>query len=240
MQVSPFVEVNGLDKLCFDAINRVMVASGHMMKGGTIVDATIINARSSTKNAEKARDPEMHQTKKGNEWRHGMKCHAGVDADSGLVHTIEVTAANIHGVTVASKLIREDDEIVYDDSGYLGIQRRPAVISDAHLSAIDYRINRRPHSLPEVSDSAIDWERFIEYRKSPVRCKVEYAFRSIKCQFGYIKTRLPGACKKWESTVRYVCMRESLYVGNSRTKSLRGLTRDKCAHFEESGAKQGR
>ena len=82
------LEANGLNKLFFDAINRVMVQTGHMMKGGTIVDATIINAPSSTKNAEKARDPEMHQTMKGNEWRFGMKCHIGVDAGSGLVHRL--------------------------------------------------------------------------------------------------------------------------------------------------------
>lgn len=106
------LEKNGLNKLFFDAINRVMVSAGHMMKGGTIVDATIINAPISTKNQEKARDPEMHQTKKGNEWRFGKKCRIGVDAGSGLVHTMEVTAANTHDVTVAARLIREDDEVV--------------------------------------------------------------------------------------------------------------------------------
>ena len=90
------LEVNGLNKLFFEAINRVMVQSGYMMKGGTIVDATIIDAPSSTKNVEKARDPEMHQTRKGNEWRFGMKCHVGVDAGSGLVHIITVTSANKH------------------------------------------------------------------------------------------------------------------------------------------------
>lgn len=189
------LEKDGLNKLFFDAINRVMVATGHMMKGGTIVDATIINAPSSTKNAERARDPEMHQTKKGNEWRFGMKCHAGVDAGSGLVHTIRVTAANEHDVTAAAKLIRKDDEVVYGDSGYLGIQKRPEVKNDAHLSKIDYRINRRPRSLPKVSDNTIDWERFIEYRKSSVRCKVEHVFRIIKCQFGYTKTRYRGLMK---------------------------------------------
>ena len=93
------LEENGLNKLFFDAINRVMLQTGHMMKGGTIVDATIINAPSSTKNAEKKRDPEMHQTKKGNEWKFGMKCHIGVDAGSGLVHTMTVTAANTHDIT---------------------------------------------------------------------------------------------------------------------------------------------
>lgn len=93
------LEENGLNKLFFDAINRVMLQTGHMMKGGTIVDATIINAPSSIKNAEKKRDPEMHQTKKGNEWKFGMKCHIGVDAGSGLVHTMTVTAANTHDIT---------------------------------------------------------------------------------------------------------------------------------------------
>jgi IS5 family transposase len=105
------LEENGLNKLFFDAINRVMVQTGHMMKGGTIVDATIINAPSSTKNAEKKRDPEMHQTKKGNEWKFGMKCHIGVDAGSGLVHTMTVTAANTHDITQAAALIREDDMV---------------------------------------------------------------------------------------------------------------------------------
>lgn len=123
-----------------------------MLKGGTVVDATIINASPSTKNAEKQRDPEMHQTKKGNEWRFGMKCHIGVDAFSGLVHTTEVTSANVHDVSVATKLIREDDEFVYGDSGYLGIDKREEVVSDEHLSSIDYRINRRPSSLQKVSD----------------------------------------------------------------------------------------
>lgn len=93
--------------------NCAMVQTGHMIKGGTIVGATIINTPSSTKNAEKARDPEMHQTKKGNAWKFGMKCHIGVGAGSGLVHTVTATAANVHDITQAAALIREDDE--YDN-----------------------------------------------------------------------------------------------------------------------------
>ena len=166
-----------------------------MMKGGTIVDATIINAPSSTKNAEKARDPEMRQTKKGNEWKFGMKCHIGVDAGSDLVHTITVTAANEHDISQAAKLFREDDEVVYGDSGYLGVQKRPEIVNNEHFSQVDFRINRRPGSLPKVSDNAIDWERYIENRKSSVRCKVEHAFRVIKCQFGYKKTVYRGLVK---------------------------------------------
>ena len=171
------LETNGLNKLFFEAINRVMVATGHMMKGGTIVDATIINAPSSTKNADKARDSEMHQTKKGNEWKFGMKCHIGVYAGSGLVHTITVTAENEHDIAQTAKLLREDDEVMYGDSGYLGVQKRPEIANNEHFSQIDFRINRRPSSLPKVSDNAIDWERYIENRKSSVRWKVEHAFR---------------------------------------------------------------
>ncbi len=205
------LEEHGLNKLFFDAINRVMEESGHMLKGGTVVDATIINAPSSTKNARKSRDPEMHQTKKGNEWRFGMKCHVGVDAFSGLVHTITVTAANAHDITQAANLIREDDEVVYGDSAYLGIQKRPEVAGDEHLSRIEYRINRRPGSLSRVSDGAMDWERYIEYLKSSVRCKVEHPFRIIKCLFGYRKTVYRGL-KKNENRLYAMFACANLYM----------------------------
>lgn len=159
------------------------------------MDATIINALRSTKNAEKASAPEMHQTKKGNEWSFGMKCHIVVDAGSGLVHTITVTAANEHDITQAAALICEDDEVVYGDSGYIGIQKRPEVAGNEHLFGIEYRINRRPSKLPHVSDNAIDWERYIKNRKSAVRCRVGHVFRIIKFQFGYKKTAYRGLKK---------------------------------------------
>ena len=205
------LEEHGLNKLFFDAINRVMVETGHMLKGGTIVDATIIDAPSSTKNAQKARDPEMHQTKKGNEWRFGMKCHVGVDAHSGLVHTMTVTAANEHDVTQAANLIREDDDVVYGDSGYLGISKRPEITEDGHLSGIDYRINRRPSSLVHAVSIGIDWEKHIEYLKSSVRCKVEHVFRIVKCQFGYRKTVYRGL-RKNENRLYAMFACANLYV----------------------------
>ena len=172
-----------------------MDATGHIMHGGTIVDATIISAPSSTKNMEKKRDPEMHQTKKGNEWKFGMKCHVGVDAGSGLVHTITVTSANVHDINEAHKLLRDDDEFAYGDNGYSGIEKRDEIKNDEHLSKIDFRINRRPKSLPKVSDNAFDWEREIEHRKSSVRCKVEHAFKIIKDTFGFRKVRYKGLAK---------------------------------------------
>ena len=134
----------------------------------------------------------MHQTKKGNQWHFGMKCHTGVDAGSGFVHTVEATAANVHDVTMAAKLLREDDEVVYGDSAYLGLEKRPEVKNNPQLSAIDFRINRRPGRLPRVSDNAIDWERYIENRKSAVRCKEEHSYRIVKNIFGFRKTVYRG------------------------------------------------
>ncbi len=111
---------NNIAKAFFDGIANFLEEHGHMMRGGSIVDATIINAASSTKNQEKARDPEMRQTKKGNQWYFGMKIHAGVDAGTGYIHTVTATAANVHDVSEAHKLIREDDKVVYGDAGYQG------------------------------------------------------------------------------------------------------------------------
>ena len=190
------LEGKGLGRAMFDAIKRLMDETGHIMHGGTIVDATIINAPSSTKNAEHARDPEMHQTKKGNEWRFGMKTHIGVDAGTGAVVSVEATAANVHDIVVAEKLLREDDTVAYGDSGYIGIEKRPEIASNEHLSHIEYRINRRPGKLYRMQDNGgQDWERAIENRKSSVRCKVEHPFRFIKVQCGFRKTVYRGIAK---------------------------------------------
>ena len=159
------------------------------------MDATIIDAPSSTKNEEKERGPEMYSTKMGNPWQFGMNCHVGVDAGTGYVHTIKVTPANVHDVTVASELIREDDKVVYGDSAYLGLQKRPEAAHDERLSSIECRVNLRPSTIPAVSGNAIDWTRWIEKRKSSVRCKVEHIFRIIKYQFGYRKARYRGLKK---------------------------------------------
>ena len=190
------IEESGLGRVYFDAIRRCLEKCGHMMKGGTIVDATIINAPSSTKNASGKRDPEMCQTKKGNEWRFGMKCHAGVDAGTGYIHSIEATPANVHDVTEAAKLIRPDDEVVYGDAGYLGIENRPEIAGDAHKSKIDYRINNRPGKARGMKEGpAKDWFCRIEHQKSSVRSKVEHAFHIIKNTFGFRKVCYRGIPK---------------------------------------------
>ena len=190
-----FMGINFFEQDVPDAINRCLEKAGRMMRGGSIVDATLISAPSSTKNAEKKRDPEMHSAKKGNQWHFGMKCHTGVDAGSGFVHTVEVTAANVHDITVAEKLLREDDEVVYGDSAYLGLEKREEIKNNPQFSAIEYRINHRPGGLPKVSDNAIDWERYIENRKSAVRCKVEHPYRIVKNIFGFRKAVYRGLRK---------------------------------------------
>ena len=189
------LEKHNIGKVFFDAIVRALAERGHMMRGGSIVDATLISAPSSTKNEKKERDPEMHQTKKGNEWHFGMKCHVGVDAGSGYVHSLETTAANEHDITVAAQLIRKDDEVVYGDSGYIGIEKRDEVKSSPHLSTVEYRINRRHKSVQRMPEGCIDWEKQIERRKSSVRSKVEHPFLIVKRYFGFAKTVYRGLAK---------------------------------------------
>jgi len=189
------LEQHSIGKVFFQAIADTLERCGYMMRGGTIVDATLIAAPSSTKNAAKKRDPEMRQTKKGNEWHFGMKCHVGVDAGSGYVHSLETTAANVHDITMAPILIREDDEVVYGDAGYLGLEKREEVTERAHLSSIDYRINRRMGSVQKAPGNFPNWDKQIEQRKSSVRSKVEHPFLIIKRFFGYVKTAYRGLPK---------------------------------------------
>lgn len=166
------------------------------MRGGSIVDATLISVPSSIKNAEKKRDPEMHQTKKGN------PCHTGVDAGRGFIHRVEATAANIHDISVTAKLLREANEVVYGDSAYLGLKKREVIQQDPHLSATEYRINLRPGRLPIISDKAIDWEWHIENYISAVSCKLEHPYRIVKNIFGLRKTVCRGLRK---NATDYTC-----------------------------------
>jgi IS5 family transposase len=189
------LEKHAIGKVFFHAVSSTLEKCGHMMHGGSIVDATLISAPGSTKNEKKERDPEMHQVKKGNEGHFGMKCHIGVDAGSGYVHSLETTSANIHDITAAHKLIRGDDEVVYGDSGYIGIEKREEVQSSPHLSTKEYRINRHHKSVQRMPERYIEWEKEIERRKSSVRSTVEHPFLIIKRYFGFAKTVYQGLAK---------------------------------------------
>lgn len=190
------IENNGIAKLIFEDVRDRLDKAGLLMHGGTVVDATIVAAPSSTKNQSGERDPEMHQTKKGNEWHYGMKIHSGVDAGSGYVHTITATSANEHDITETAKLVREDDAVVYGDSGYLGIEKREDIKSDNNLRQKDYRINKRP-SQNKITAlyKGTNWDKQIENRKSSTRCKVEHPFLIVKRQFGYSKVSYRGIAK---------------------------------------------
>ena len=187
------VESKGLAKEILACVNSALEAEGVMMRGGSIVDATIIAAPSSTKNASGGRDPEMHQTKKGDQWHFGMKAHVGVDAGSGLVHSVSFTPANVHDVRMAHALLREDDSFCYADSGYTGVEKRPEVASDERLSKVDWVVAEKPSGIKGARGLAA--EHAIESRKASVRSKVEHPFLIVKRQFGYAKCRYRGIAK---------------------------------------------
>ncbi len=164
-------------------INAHLAEHGLMLRTGTVVDATIIAAPSSTKNKDNARDPQMHQTKKGTQWHFGMKAHVGVDAESGLVHTVIGTAANVNDVTQAAALLHGQEQHVFGDAGYQGIAKR----EEARQLAVTWHIAMRPGKRRALqADSEVDrLQQGLEQLKASVRAKVEHPFRVIKQQFGH-------------------------------------------------------
>lgn len=190
-----------LQEKIFALLEQTLRAEGLLLQKGTIVDSTLIAAPSSTKNREKKRDEEAHQVKKGNNWHFGYKAHVGVDQDSGLVHHVEVTAANVHDVSMTSRLLHGAEKEVHGDSGYLGAEKREdALTVNEAGEAIEYRINMRPSSIRKTSVGASEEEqaniRMKEKSKSSVRAKVEHVFAMIKGTFKYRKTRYRGLSKQ--------------------------------------------
>ena len=185
------LEEHRLGEKLFEAQNEIFDEQGWIMRGGSIVDATIIAAPSSTKNATGARDPQMHQTKKGNQWYFGMKAHTGVDAGTGYVHSVSVTAANAHDLDQITTLVRADDDVVYADAGYQGVQQRPEVAGDEHLAGVQFRVAARKGRLRTMPEP----DRAAESRQASVRAKVEHPYLIIKRDFGFTKTRYRGLAK---------------------------------------------
>ena len=184
------LEAHDLSPKILEVINAQLAAQGLMLKTGTVVDATLIAAPSSTKNKDGERDPEMHQTKKGNQWHFGMKAHIGVDADSGLVHTVIGTAANVGDVTQGHGLLHGEEEVVFADAGYQGAANRPEATS------VHWHIAMRPGKRKQQKHTP--WGALgeqAEKLKASVRAKVEHPFRVIKRQFGHTKVRYRGLKK---------------------------------------------
>ena len=188
---------NDLQEKLFKQVIELLTKRGLILKKGTIVDSTIISAPSSTKNESRQRDSEAHQTKKGNMYYFGFKAHIGVDDSSGLVHTVKVTPANKHDVTMTAELMHGDEERLYGDSGYLGADKREnAILKNRSGKKIKYIINRRPSQSKNLSTRAKGQIKRREREKSSVRAKVEHVFAVVKKQLRYRKTRYRGLRKQ--------------------------------------------
>ena len=188
---------HGLQKKLFAQVVSLLEGRGLILKKGSIVDSTIIAAPSSTKNREKKRDPDAHQTKKGNTWYFGYKAHIGVDKTSGLVHHVEVTGANASDVTLVPNLLYGEEESVHGDSGYLGADKREdAITHNSQGKKIRYKINRRPSQSKNNTARSKGQIKRREREKSSVRAKVEHVFWVVKGLFGYRKTRYKGRRKQ--------------------------------------------
>jgi IS5 family transposase len=185
------LEKNELAPKLLATINAGLAQHGLMLKTGTVVDATIIAAPSSTKNKTGERDPEMHQTKKGNQWHFGMKAHIGVDAESGLVHTVIGTAANVNDVTQAGALLHGQETAAFGDAGYRGVDKR------AEAQGPTWYVAMQPGKRKALNTTR-KWARMLEKAeqlKASIRARVEHPFRVVKQQFGHAKVRYRGLAK---------------------------------------------
>ncbi|MFY9810287.1 IS5 family transposase [Aquabacterium sp.] len=186
------LEKNKLAERILATVNLLLGAKGLMLRSGTVVDATLISAPSSTKNASGERDPEMHQSKKGQQWFFGMKAHIGVDADSGLVHTVRGTSGNVNDVVEANSLLHGHETNVFADAGYQGAHKRPDAKED-----VTWHVAMRPgkRKLLDKADPIDALTDQVERIKASIRAKVEHPFRVIKRQFGHVKVRYRGLAK---------------------------------------------
>ena len=181
-----------IGKQLFKKVARYLEKKGLLFKEGTIVGATIINAPSSTKNKDKSRDPEMHQTKKRNQWYFGMKVHIGVDAESGSIHSLEITPANDHDITQTGNLLHGEEKDAFGDSGYRGVEKR----EELKASKTQWHIAMMNSKRKKLGDSPLGQAlEKLEKLKASIRSKVEHPFRIIKRQFGFTKVHYKGMAK---------------------------------------------
>ena len=183
------LEKHKLGKRLFRDINRHLESRGLRLREGSIVDASIIAAPSSTKNRTGERDPEMHQTKKGNEWHFGMKLHIGADSETGVVHSMATTPANVNDVTEAHRLLHGGEKQVWGDAGYLGVDKRPEIRG----LDVEWQVAMRPGQRRKLEPGSA--EALAEKRKASIRAKVEHPFLYVKRRFGYSKVRYRGLYK---------------------------------------------
>ena len=186
------LETQGLSRVIFETIRDHLAREGLLLREGTLVDATLIAAPPSTKNRDRARDPDMHQTRKGKQWHFGMKAHIGVDLDSGLVHTVLTTPANVNDVTQAHGLLHGQETVALGDAGYQGVAKRP----ENQNAPITWHVALRPGVRRALPDDALGrLQQRIERVKASLRAKVEHPFHIIKNLFKHRKARYRGLAK---------------------------------------------
>ena len=217
------IEAHDLAPKLLQTVNAHLCRKGLMLKQGTIVDATIIAAPSSTKNADGERDPEMHQTKKGNQWHFGMKAHIGVDVDSGLVHTVTTTAANASDVSQVEALLHGKEEVVHADAGYIGAQQR------VKSGKREWHIAAKRGAVKAIKDAKLKQiVEELETLKARIRARVEHPFRVIKRQFGFMKVRVKGLAKHTAQVITLFAL-SNLWMARKRLLTPTGPLRPQFA-----------
>lgn len=191
------LEQHQLGQAILQQINGHLSEQGLLMREGTMIDATIIAAPSSTKNRTGQRDPEMHQTKKGNQWHFGLKAHIGADSDSGAVHSVHVSAANESDVAHAHHLLHGDERHVYADAGFTGVQKRDEIKAaqqqEKIKADITWHVAERRHKLKAMPEGLIkELTQALERVKAQIRARVEHPFHIVKNLFGHKKARYKG------------------------------------------------
>jgi transposase, IS5 family len=198
MDFRHLLEKNALPQAMLKEVNELLKERGLLMSQGTLIDATLIAAPSSTKNKSHQRDPEMHQVKKGNEWHFGMKAHIGADEQSGLVHTVVSTAANVSDISQAANLMHGEETCMGGDAGYTGVAKREEVQAKLQGRAVDmkWRIAKRRKPVKQMAEG---WQKDLalayEKLKARIRAKVEHPFHVVKNIFQHKKTRYKGIAK---------------------------------------------
>ena len=213
------LEAHDLAPKLLQCVNGHLCDRGLLLKRGTMVDATIIAAPSSTKNADNERDPEMHQTKKGNQWYFGMKAHIGVDVDSGLVHTVTTTPANASDVAQVADLLHGKEEVVHADAGYTGAEKR------VKRKRIKWHIAAKRSVVKKIKRARLKRAtEKLETLKAKMRARVEHPFRVVKRQFGFMKVRFKGMAKNTAQVITLFAL-SNLWMARKQLLAMTGSLR---------------
>lgn len=199
-------------------VNELLTSQGLLLKVGTVVDATLIAAPSSTKNKDHKRDPDMHSSKKGEQMYFGMKAHIGADANSGLVHTVRGTSGNVHDVTQGNSLLHGEEVMGFGDAGYQGVDKRPDAKANVNWHIAMRPGKRRALNMDSAADALLEQA---EKLKASIRAKVEHPFRVIKRQFGYVKVRYRGLKKNTAQLVTLFAL-SNLWMVRSKLMAMQG------------------